>query len=163
MTSHRWLRPSPTFVIALLALFAALVASAFAISAAAQGNQPADSASTSNFHSAGSVSIVRGFQSTSSPSGVTLMKVGSVGTVLVDCQGGMSRIAFYPAVSGSLWFIHGGAVGYVSGSSGTQLSNQATDDMITAQFATSTQTATMVISGHPAATCTYSGQATIQP
>jgi len=84
-------------------------------------------------------------------------------TVKVDCLNSMSRIAFLPSVSGSLWFTHGGSIGFASGSNGTQLSNQATDDVITAQFATTTHTTTMVISGHPAATCIYSAQAIVQP
>ena len=112
----------------------------------------------------GSVHLVRGYQATSSTTGVLLMNLpDGLGKVLVDCSGGLSRIAFYPAVSGSLWFTHEGSTGYASGSSGTQLSNQSTDDVITAQFATATQTATMVISGHPGATCIYAGQATVQP
>jgi hypothetical protein len=94
----------------------------------------------------------------------TLMTIPNLGTVLVDCDGGASRIAFFPAtgVSGSLWFVNGGSTTFASGSSGTQLSNQSTDDLITAQFATATQNATMVISGHPASTCIYAGQAVVQ-
>ena len=90
---------------------------------------------------------------------VLLMTIPSLGVVKVDCLSMMSRVAFFPSVSGSLWFTHGGAAGFASGITGTQLSNQPTDDVITAQFATATQTATMVISGHPAATCIYAGQA----
>lgn len=110
-----------------------------------------------------STKMVRGYQATSSTTGVVLMTIPGLGKVQVDCLGGMSRIAFYPSVSGSLWFTHEGSTGFVSGSGGTQLSNQSTDDVITAQFATATQTATMVISGHPAATCIYAGQAIVQP
>jgi hypothetical protein len=110
-----------------------------------------------------STKMVRGYQATTSTTSVTLMTITGLGTVKVDCLGGMSRIAFYPSVSGSLWFTHEGSTGYASGISGTQLSNQSTDDVITAQFATTTQTATMVISGHPAATCIYAGQAIAQP
>jgi hypothetical protein len=54
------------------------------------------------------------------------MTVGTLGQVEVDCSGGLSRIAFYPSVPGSLWFTHEGATGFASGSAGTQLSNQAT-------------------------------------
>jgi len=117
--------------------------------------------STSTF--GGSLHVVRGYQATSSTTSVLLMTIPNLGKVEVDCLGGMSRIAFYPAVSGSLWFTHEGGTAYASGSSGTQLSNQSTDDVIVAQFATATQTATMVISGHPGATCVYAGQATVQP
>jgi hypothetical protein len=111
----------------------------------------------------GSLHVVRGYQATSSTTSVLLMTVPNLGKVEVDCLGGMSRIAFFPSVSGSLWFTHEGSTGYASGSSGTQLSNQSSDDVITAQFATATQTATMVISGHPGATCIYAGQALVQP
>lgn len=121
----------------------------------------------SAFQPAGSYAVlgtnlVFGYQVTSSSTGVLLMTIPNLGQVLVDCSGGLSRIAFFPAVSGSLWFVNGGSTGFASGSSGTQLSNQGTDDLITAQFATATQNATMVISGHPASTCIYSGQATVQ-
>jgi hypothetical protein len=94
----------------------------------------------------------------------TLMTIPNLGTVLVDCDSSLSRIAFFPAagVSGALWFVNGGATTFASGSSGTQLSNQSTDDVITAQFATTTQNVTMVISGHPASTCIYAGQAVVQ-
>jgi hypothetical protein len=94
----------------------------------------------------------------------TLMTLPNLGTVLVDCDSSLSRIAFFPAagVSGALWFVNGGATTFASGSSGTQLSNQSTDDVITAQFATTTQNVTMVISGHPASTCIYAGQAVVQ-
>jgi len=108
------------------------------------------------------VTIVRGYQATSSASSVVLMTIPGLGKVDVDCSGSLSRIAFYPSVSGSLWWINGGSTGYASGSAGTQLSNQATADVITAQFATATKTTTMVISGDPAATCTYAGQAIVQ-
>jgi len=111
----------------------------------------------------GSVHVVRGYQATTSTSSVLLMTIPGLGKVDVDCSSSLSRIAFYPTVSGSLWWINGGATGYASGSSGTQLSNQSTADVITAQFATATQTATMVISGQPGATCIYAGQATVQP
>jgi hypothetical protein len=148
MTSHREPRLSAAFIVAMLALLGGL---AFAVAAHAQ------STSTS------STKMVRGFQATSSSAGVVLMTVPGLGTVFVDCLNNMSRISFFPSVSGSLWFTHGGAVGFASGGNGTQLSNQATDDMITAQFATATHTTTMVISGHPAATCIYAGQAIAQP
>jgi len=110
-----------------------------------------------------STKMVRGYQATTSTTSVTLMTIPGLGTVKVDCLSGLSRIAFFPSVSGSLWFTHEGSTGFASGSSGTQLSNQSTDDVITAQFATTTATATMVISGHPAATCIYAGQAIVQP
>jgi hypothetical protein len=110
-----------------------------------------------------SIKMVRGYQSTTSTTSVLLMTIPALGKVEVDCSGGLSRIAFFPSVSGSLWFTHEGATGFASGSAGTQLSNQSTDDVITAQFATATQTATMVISGHPGAPCIYAGQAIVQP
>lgn len=110
-----------------------------------------------------STKMVRGYQATSSTTGVVLMTIPGLGKVQVDCSGGLSRIAFYPSVSGSLWFTHEGSTGFASGSAGTQLSNQSTDDVITAQFATTTETVTMVISGHPAATCLYAGHAIVQP
>ncbi|HXM64644.1 MAG TPA: hypothetical protein VN950_27530 [Terriglobales bacterium] len=91
-----------------------------------------------------------------------LMTIPNLGTVKVDCDSSLSRIAFFPAVSGALWFVNGGATGFASGTGGTQLSNQSTPDLITAQFATATQNATMVISGNPASTCTYAGQAVVQ-
>jgi len=122
----------------------------------------------SAFQPAGSYAVlgtnlVFGYQTVPTNGGrATLMTIPSLGTVLVDCDGGLSRIAFFPSVSGSLWFVNGGSTGFVSGSGGTQLSNQGTDDLITAQFATATQNATMVISGHPASTCIYAGQATVQ-
>lgn len=109
------------------------------------------------------LTIVRGYQSTSSTSSVVLMTIPGLGVVDVDCLGGLSRIAFYPSVSGALWWTHESATGFASGSSGTQLSNQSSNDVITAQFATATKTATMVISGNPGTTCTYAGQATVQP
>src|SRR5207248_10751716 len=111
----------------------------------------------------GTGSVVRGYQTTTL-SQVTLMTIPNLGSVKVDCASNHSRIAFFPAVPGDLWYAHGGATGHDSSyPAGTQLSDQATDDLITAQFATSTQTVTMVISGHPAATCIYSGQAIVQP
>jgi hypothetical protein len=140
------------FVVATLAVLA-VGGLVFAVAAHAQ--------STSTF--GGAVEMVRGYQSTASAGSVLLMTVGALGQVEVDCSGGLSRIAFYPSVPGSLWFTHEGATGFASGSAGTQLSNQATSDVITAQFATATQTATMVISGQPGGTCTYAGQAMIQP
>lgn len=109
------------------------------------------------------LTIVRGYQATTSTTSVVLMTIPDLGTVDVDCNGNLSRIAFYPSVSGSLWFTHEGSTTYASGTAGTQLSNQSTDDVVTAQFATATKTTTMVISGHPAATCLYAGQATVQP
>jgi hypothetical protein len=135
----------------VLALLAVLGGFASAVAAHAQ------STSTS------SLKMVRGYQATTSTTSVTLMTIPGLGTVKVDCLSGLSRIAFCPSVSGSLWFTHEGSTGFASGSSGTQLSNQSTDDVITAQFATTTATATMVISGHPAATCIYAGQAIVQP
>jgi hypothetical protein len=150
---HRQRRLSAPFIVAMLAVIAVLCGLVFEVAAKAQA--------TSTF--GGSVSMVRGYLSTSSTTSVVLMDVKPLGTVEVDCSGGLSRIAFYPSVSGSLWFTHEGSTGFAGGSSGTQLSNQATSDVITAQFATATHTATMVISGQPGATCTYSGQATIQP
>jgi hypothetical protein len=142
-----------TFAVATLAVITALGGLVFAVTAHAQ--------STSAF--GGAVEMVRGYQSTTSAGSVLLMTVGTLGQVEVDCSGGLSRIAFYPSVPGSLWFTHEGATGFANGSAGTQLSNQSTSDVITAQFATATQTATMVISGQPGATCTYAGQAMIQP
>ena len=149
-TSHREPRLWAGFMIAMVALLGGL---AF----------PAQAQSNSTFHSIGSATMVRGYIETTSSSGVVLMTVPGLGTVKVDCLNSMSRIAFFPSVSGSLWFTHGGAIGFASGSNGTQLSNQTTDDVITAQFATTTHTTTMVISGHPAATCIYSAQAIVQP
>jgi hypothetical protein len=111
----------------------------------------------------GSGSIVRGFESTSSPGSTLLMTLPNLGEVRVDCFEGKNRVAFFPLVSGSLWFTSGGATGYVNGTEGTQLANQATASLITAQFATTTETATMFISGNPGATCTYAGQAMVQP
>jgi len=151
--SQRERRLSAPFIVAMLAVIPVMGGLVFAVAAHAQ--------STSSF--GGAVQMVRGYQSTSSTSSVLLMTVGALGKVEVDCSGGLSRIAFYPAVSGSLWFTHEGSTGFASGSAGTQLSNQPTSDVITAQFATATQTATMVISGQPGATCTYAGQAMIQP
>jgi hypothetical protein len=126
--------------------------------------------SASAFQPAGSYAVLNtnmvfGYQVVPTNGGqATLMTIPNLGTVLVDCDGGASRIAFFPAtgVSGSLWFVNGGSTTFASGSSGTQLSNQSTDDLITAQFATATQNATMVISGHPASTCIYAGQAVVQ-
>ena len=112
----------------------------------------------------GSVHVVQGFQTTASFTPVTLMAIPGLGAVTVNCPSGpLTGIAFFPSVSGSLWFTHGGATGFTSGSGGTELSRQSTDDVVTAQFATGTKTVTMVISGHPAATCIYSGQAIVQP
>lgn len=139
----------------MFALLAVLGSLAIAVAVHAQ--------STTTFGSSGSIHVVRGYQETSSPSSVLLMTIPGLGVVYVDCLSGLSRIAFFPSVSGSLWFTHQGATAFFSGSSGTQLSNQSTDDVITAQFATATKTVTMVISGHPAATCIYAGQATVQP
>ncbi len=124
--------------------------------------------SASAFQPAGSYAVLNtnmvfGYQTVVTNGGqATLMTIPNLGTVLVDCDSSLSRIAFFPAVSGSLWFVIGGATGFASGSGGTQLSNQSTDDLITAQFATTTQIATMVISGHPASTCIYAGQAMVQ-
>jgi hypothetical protein len=120
-------------------------------------------AANSQSTSLASTKMVRGYQATTSTTSVTLMTIPGLGTVKVDCLSGLSRIAFYPSVSGSLWFTHEGSTGFASGSTGTQLSNQSTDDVITAQFATTTATATMVISGHPGATCIYAGHAIVQP
>jgi hypothetical protein len=122
----------------------------------------------SSFQPAGSYAVlgtnlIFGYQTVATNGGqATLMTIPNLGTVLVDCDSSLSRIAFFPSVSGSLWFVNGGSTGFASGTAGTQLSNQSTDDLITAQFATTTQNATMVISGHPASTCIYSGQATVQ-
>jgi hypothetical protein len=110
-----------------------------------------------------SFTMVRGYQATTSASSVVLMTIPGLGTVDVDCSGGLSRIAFYPSVSGSLWWINGGSTGYANGTAGSQLSNQSAADVITAQFATTTKTTTMVISGNPGSTCIYAGQATVQP
>ena len=151
--SHLGRRSSASFIVAMLAAIAVLGGLVFAVAAHAQ--------STSSF--GGAIQMVRGYQSTNSAGSVLLMTVGTVGKVEVDCSGGLSRIAFYPSVPGSLWFTHEGATGFANGSAGTQLSNQATSDVITAQFATATQTATMVISGEPGSTCTYAGQAILQP
>ncbi|HXR17117.1 MAG TPA: hypothetical protein VN777_13050 [Terriglobales bacterium] len=126
--------------------------------------------SASAFQPAGSYAVLNtnmvfGYQTVATNGGqATLMTIPNLGAVLVDCDSSLSRIAFFPAagVTGSLWFINGGATGFASGNGGTQLSNQATDDLITAQFATTTQNATMVISGHPASTCIYAGQAIVQ-
>jgi hypothetical protein len=123
----------------------------------------AQAQSTSTFSTKGSVTLVRGYQETSSSGSVVLMTIPSMGVVYVDCLSGLSRVSFFPSVSGSLWFTHEGATGFVSGSGGTQLSNQSTNDVITAIFATTTRTLTMVIAGHPASTCIYAGQATVQP
>jgi hypothetical protein len=135
-------------VFALLAMLGSL---ATAVAAHAQ------STTTTN------LTIVRGYQSTSSTSSVVLMTIPGLGVVDVDCLSGLSRIAFYPSVPGSLWWINGGVTGFASGSTGSQLSNQSAADLITAQFATATKTTTMVISGDPGATCTYVGQAIVQP
>jgi hypothetical protein len=126
--------------------------------------------SASAFQPAGSYAVlgtnmVNGYQLVPANSGqATLMTIPSLGSVLVDCDSSLSRIAFFPAsgVSGSLWFVNGGVTTYASGSTGTQLSNQSAPDVITAQFATTNQIATMVISGYPSSTCIYAGQATVQ-
>jgi hypothetical protein len=126
--------------------------------------------SASAFQPAGSYAVlgtnmVNGYQVVPANSGqATLMTIPSLGSVLVDCDSSLSRIAFFPAsgVSGSLWFVNGGVTTYASGSTGTQLSNQSAPDVITAQFATTNQIATMVISGYPSSTCIYAGQATVQ-
>jgi hypothetical protein len=148
MRSHRERRLSTAAIVSMVALLGGL---ALAVAVHAQ------STSTS------SIKMVRGYQTTASTTSVLLMTIPGLGAVKVDCLSGLSRIAFFPSVSGSLWFTHEGSTGFASGSIGTQLSNQSTDDVITAQFATATQTATMVISGHPAATCIYAGQAIVQP
>jgi len=109
------------------------------------------------------LTVIRGYQSTTSTTSVVLMTIPGLGTVDVDCNGGLSRIAFYPSVSGSLWFTHEGSTAYANGSTGTQLSNQSSPDVITAQFATTTKTTTMVISGNPGSPCIYAGQAIVQP
>lgn len=123
----------------------------------------AQSASTASF--SGSLNVVRGYQETSSyPTPVVLMTIPGLGSVEVNCPSGpVTGIAFYPSVSGSLWWTHEGATGFASGSAATQLSYQSTPDVITAVFATATKTVTMVISGEPGATCTYAAQATVQP
>ncbi len=126
--------------------------------------------SAAAFQPAGSYAVLNtnmvfGYQVVPTNSGqATLLTIPNLGTVLVDCDSSLSRIAFFPAngVSGALWFVNGGVTTFASGSSGTQLSNQSTDDVITAQFATTNQNATMVISGHPASTCIYAGQAVVQ-
>jgi hypothetical protein len=112
----------------------------------------------------GTGTILRGYQSTSSSNGTVLMSSQALGEVLVDCLSGHSRIAYFPKVIGSLWWSHGGPPGFAELSSGLgqQLSDQTTNDLITAQFTTPTKTVTMVISGHPGATCTYAGQAIVQ-
>jgi len=135
------------------ALFAMLGSLAAAVAAHAQ------STTTTSLN----LTIVRGYQSTSSTSSVVLMTIPGLGAVDVDCFSGLSRIAFYPSVPGSLWWINGGVTGFASGSSASQLSNQSAADLITAQFATATKTTTMVISGEPGATCIYAGQAIVQP
>jgi len=53
------------------------------------------------------LTIVRGYQSTTSPSRVVLMTIPGLGVVDVDGASGLSRIAFYPSVPGSLWWING--------------------------------------------------------
>jgi len=111
----------------------------------------------------GSGTIVRGYESTSSAGTSILMTIPNIGEVRVDCFEGKNRIAFFPLLSGSLWFTSGGTTGYVHGENGTQLADQATASLITAQFANTTETATMFISGNPGATCTYAGQAIVQP
>jgi len=127
------------------------------------GGSPASAFQPAGSYAVLGTNLVFGYQTVATNGGqATLMTIPNLGTVLVDCDSSLSRIAFFPAVSGSLWFVNGGSTGFASGTAGTQLSNQSTDDLITAQFATTTQNATMVISGHPASTCIYSGQATVQ-
>lgn len=124
--------------------------------------------SASAFQPAGSYAVLNtnmvfGYQEVVTNGGqAILMTIPNLGTVKVDCDSGLSRIAFFPAVSGSLWFVNGGVTVFASGTAGTQLSDQSTDDLITAQFATTTQNATMVISGHPASTCIYAGSSVVQ-
>jgi hypothetical protein len=103
----------------------------------------------------GSGSALHGYISTSE----------TLGEVRVDCLEGKVRIAYFPESTGSLWWSHGGPPAFAeitNSALGQQFSNQATDDLITAQFTTPTKTVTMVISGHPGATCTYAGQAIVQ-
>jgi len=138
----------------MLALLAVLGGLANAVAAHAQ--------STTTF--GGSLHVVRGYQEAASDSAVVqLMKIPGLGSVTVNCPTSLTGIAFFPEVSGSLWFTHIGGTAYVNGSGGTQLSRQASDDVVTAQFATGTKTVTMIITGHPGATCIYSGQAVVQP
>jgi len=137
--------------LAMFALLAVLGVTAIAIAVHAQSTTTTQ------------LTMVRGYQSTASTTSVVLMTIPGLGTVDVDCSGGLSRIAFYPSVTGSLWFTHEGSTAYANGITGTQLSNQSTDDVITAQFATATKTTTMVLSGHPGAPCIYAGQAIVQP
>jgi len=109
-------------------------------------------------------SVVRGFQETSSTgTPVVLMNIPGLGQVEVNCPSGpLTGIAFYPAVSGSLWYTHGGVTTFASGNSGVELSRQSSSDTVVAQFATSTKIVTIVVSGEPGSPCIYSGQATIQ-
>lgn len=141
--------------IVMFALSAMLVVLATAFAAYAQ--------STTTY--GGSLHVIRGYQETSSTSTpVVLMTIPGLGEVEVNCPSGpLTGIAFYPSVSGSLWWTHSGVTGYVAGSSATELSRQSSADVITAQFATATKTVTMVISGQPGTTCIYAGQATSQP
>ncbi len=133
------------------------------LNAALLGGSPASAFQPAGSYAVLGTNMVFGYQTVVTNGGqAILMTIPNLGQVRVDCDSSLSRIAFFPAVSGSLWFVNGGATGFASGSGGTQLSNQSTDDLITAQFATATQNATMVISGHPASTCIYAGQAVVQ-
>jgi len=132
------------------------------LNASLLGGSPASAFQPAGSYAVLNTNMVFGYQVVPTNTGATLMTIPNLGTLLVDCDSSLSRIAFFPSVSGSLWFVNGGVTGFVSGSSGTQLSNQSTDDLITAQFATATQNVTMVISGHPASTCIYAAQATVQ-
>jgi hypothetical protein len=135
------------------------------LNASLLGGSPASAFQPAGSYAVLNTNLVFGYQTVASNGGqATLMTIPNLGTVLVDCDSSLSRIAFFPAsgVSGSLWFVNGGVTTYASGSTGTQLSNQSAPDVITAQFATTTQIATMVISGYPSSTCIYAGQATVQ-
>jgi hypothetical protein len=135
------------------------------LNASLLGGSPAGAFQPAGSYAVLGTNMVNGYQVVPANSGqATLMTIPSLGSVLVDCDSSLSRIAFFPAsgVSGSLWFVNGGVTTYASGSTGTQLSNQSAPDVITAQFATTNQIATMVISGYPSSTCIYAGQATVQ-
>ena len=132
------------------------------LNASLLGGSPASAFQPAGSYAVLNTNMVNGYQATSSTSGVLLMTIPNLGQVHVDCENSLSRIAFFPSVSGSLWWINGGVTSFASGSAGSQLSNQSTADVITAQFATTTQIATMVISGYPSSTCIYAGQATVQ-
>ncbi len=132
------------------------------LNASLLGGSPASAFQPAGSYAVLGTNMVNGYQATSSSSGVLLMTIPNLGQVYVDCENSLSRIAFFPSVSGSLWWINGGVTSFASGSAGSQLSNQSTADVITAQFATTTQIATMVISGYPSSTCIYAGQATVQ-